>query len=543
MISVGGRTILLFFFFIFPVQFCLAQEEPTGVSLLKQQLESSKAPEESELLFIELLNIYAQDNKFNEFYNLLEGLEKNKKFRESPLIFYYKTLARFRQMQFLEENKMWQELFDNKDSYIADLDRSLAKAKKLNTSLNPLALRLRFLEAQIKKDDDQALINALEDLFNLASEYAQTNSDVEAIKDIADELSKEKEDNYARKLYSVYVSKISKTDISQEELETLAQDFLEKDKVDLAVSLYDVYLDRVTESQQGKNIILEQMFGIAEKFLHPGWQEGVDPFFAEKLYEKIESLYNVESFDESSQYERAYNLERIKEHEPCFLEYLKLVNRFPKYQDRDRIYFRLGILSAYEFNKVDEAEEYFLKVVNDFPKSVDFLNSLYHLGLLEHWRGEFKKAEEFYNRILESTKELEEKPGIVTMTESRLKEIEKNKDIEYNLRMFLKSVLEKKEETPYLKLELFANSAKDYLVKDIKFKTSSYFTDTGCLQQDFTYLWSGQLGSNQNPFNEFKFETNYKNTGTKVVNVVLIGPSGIVDGTVEMANVYVEGRE
>ncbi|NQU19366.1 hypothetical protein HQ550_04340, partial [bacterium] len=95
----------------------------------------------------------------------------------------------------------------------------------------------------------------------------------------------------------------------------------------------------------------------------------------------------------------------------------------------------------------------------------------------------------------------------------------------------------------YLYLELFARAGKDYLDETIKFQTNSYFTDTGCLQEDFTYLWSGQLGSNQNPFNEYQFETSYQDLGTKVVNVVLVGSSGVVDGTIEMADVYAESNK
>jgi len=544
MISLKHIALTVIFLSIFSVQFCLAQQDAKRIDLLKQEIRDIQTAEGSELLLTELLDVYAQGNDFDEFYNFLETVEKKKIFRKTSIVYYYKALTRFRQMQFLEENKMWQELFDNKDSYIADLDKSLAQARKLNTSINPLALRIKFLEAQTKEDDEASLIETLEDLFNLAKEYIETENDVEVIKDIADKLSEEKQDTYAKKLYNVYVTKISRADIGQEELKKIAEDFLKKDKVNLAVSLYSAYLDRLTGIPEDRDAIIKEMFDIAEKFEHPGWREGIDPFFAEKLYEKIESLYNVESFDEFSQLQRAYNLERIKEYESCFGEYLRLIDIFPNYQDKDRIYFRLGILSAYEFNKIDEAKEYFLKVTNNFPQSLDYLNSLYHLGLLNHWQGNLEKADEFYKKILEKTKDIKDKPEIALLAESRIKEIDDDRDIEYNLKMFLGAVLvEIEEEKPYLHLELFARAGKDYLDETIKFQTNSYFTDTGCLQEDFTYLWSGQLGSNQNPFNEYQFETSYQDLGTKVVNVVLVGSSGVVDGTIEMADVYAESSK
>jgi len=55
-------------------------------------------------------------------------------------------------------------------------------------------------------------------------------------------------------------------------------------------------------------------------------------------------------------------------------------------------------------------------------------------------------------------------------------------------------------------------------------------------------LWSGQLGTNQNPSNIYKFQTDYIDNGTKVVNVVLTGQAGLVDGTLEIADIYEESK-
>lgn len=538
MLKTKNRIIVLVFLFVFSVRFCFGAEEPQRADLLKQKINSSKTAENLDSQLKELMEIYTKENRLNEFYNFLETLEKNRAYKNSPLTYYYQALARFSQIQFLEKGKMWQELFGNKDLYTKDLNKSLAEAKKLNQDLGPLSLRLKFLEWQIKKDNEKTSLDTLEGLFNLVQSYTKTDNDPQIIKDIADELSKEKEINYAKKLYSVYVSKISKTDNSPEELKKLAQAFLAESKVDLAVSLYDAYLEKITALGQDKNSLIKQMFDVAEKFANSGWNQGLDPFFAERVYAKVESSYNIGAFDELSQYRRAYNLERIKEYENCFNEYLKLVNNFPDYKDKDRIYFRLGVLSAYEFDKIDQAREYFLKVANGYPQSQEYLNSLYNLGLLEQWQKNSEKAKEFYNMALAKTKDLETKPEIVNLAASRIKEIDDNKDIEYNLRMFLEGVLNKDEKRPPLQLELFADIAKDYLNESVKFKTISYLTDSGCLQQDFTYLWSGQLGTNQNPLNKNEFDTDYQDVGTKVVNVVLIGPAGIVGGTIEIADIY-----
>lgn len=548
-----NRVAVISFLIVSLAQICLAKPQLERADLLRQEIKTSKTTKNIDLLFDELLAIYSKDNKFNELYNFLTTLEKNKIFRNSSILYYYMALTRFKQIQFLEENKMWEELFGNRELYTINIEKNLIKANRLSKMLEPLILKLKFLEWQVKKDDEKASFQALESLFSLAREYSQTKDDIKIIKDIADQLSSEKETNYAKRLYSVYVSGISKTDISNDELKTLADNFLKEDKIDLAISLYNVYLDKINTSQkpEDKNIIIKQMFDIADKFTHHGWQEGPDPFFAEQIYKKVESLYGFEAFDEISQYRRAYNLERTKDFESCLVEYLKLLDKFSNYQDKDRIYFRVGIINAYEFGKIDKAREYFLKVVNpvrndisnginNYSQSLDYLNSLYHLGLLEHWHNNLEKAKEFYNLILEKTKDVSTKPEISNLAQIRMKEIEENKEIEYNLRMFLDAVLNKKEKERFLRLELYAKAAKDYLNERVKFQTNSYFMNTGCLQEDFTYLWSGQLGTNQNPFNEYEFETSYQDLGTKVVNVVLVDSSGIVDATIEIADIYEE---
>lgn len=529
--------ILLLITFSFAV-LCRAEQDSETISLLKQNIESAASAETIEPQLKELRDAYVSENRFDELYDFLAALEQDKRFNSSPLIYYYATSTRFDQMKFLEDNKMWEVLFDNKDLYESQMQSDLEKAKKLITSTDALSLKLKLLEWQLIKDDQQASINALEDLFNLAQGYIQEQDDMQVIKNIADELANRNENNYAKKLYSVYVAAISETDISQKELNNLAESFLEEGKIDYAISLYEAYLEKAADTQVEEGVIIGKMFDIAQKFVHSGWQEGLDPFYAEKVYQKIDSLYSQKVFSGQAQYQRAYNLERSKEHNSCLVEYLELVTNFPKYKDKDRIYFRLGVISAYIFAEIDEAKEYFLKVAEDYPNSVDYLNSLYHLGLLDHWQGNTEAAMKHYLSIQRAMKDVQVKPEIAELSESRIKEIVEGEEIGYNLRTFLEATLADKEEKKHIQLELYAKSAKENKGNPIKFLTNSYFLDTGCIQQDFTYLWSGQLGDNQAPFNEDTFQTSYPDLGTKVVNVVLVGPSGAVDGTIEIADIY-----
>lgn len=534
------KRFFLAFLFATITVFSWAQENTQDrVSLLKENIKASPTADNLDLQLEELLDTYSKDNRFEEFYNFLETLEENRLFTNNPLVYYYKALARFRQVSFLEENKMWEELFANKDTYANHIDESLAKVKQLNTSLNSLTLRSKLLEWQIIKAKEGDTFDVLEDLFKVAGGYAHTQADSDILKDVADGLFKQGEINYAKRIYNIYVSKISETETDKEKLKKLAEDFLKEDKINLAVSLYNDYLQRLTQSSpQDKNIIIKEMLNIAQLFTHSGWQEGRDPFYAKEVYEELESLYGQEAFDGFCQYARAYNLERIKKYRSSFDEYLKLVNNFDDYPDKDRIYFRLGVLSAYVFGEIGQAKKFFLKVANESKQSKDYLNSLYHLGLLNHWQGNLENAQQFYGLILETTQELKDKPEITLLATYRIEEIKENKDIEYNLRMFLDNALNRKESKTYLKVELFAKMPKLYVGDTIKFKISSFSYGTGCLQKEYSYLWSGELGTNKNPLNASEFDTSYYDIGTKVVGVVLVGPDGVVDGTLEMADVY-----
>ena len=320
------RIAILTLMFILFAQFSSAQEGTERISVLQEKIKSAQSISAARQELEELVNLSFQEEKFDQLYDFLVGLEQNLDAAADPYLYYCQALTRFTQMQVLNEKQMWQELFDNKDAYTQQLNAAIDKAVKLNSGVNETALRLKFIQAEMLKENENDFLSAMEDLFNLAREYAQTEANPQVIKDIADELSRQKQAVYARKLYNVYVSKLAESDISQEDLLKIAQDFLDENNADLSVSLYDAYTDKLVNSQQDKTEIIKQMLDVAEKFRHTGWQEGKDPFFAERLYAKLESLYGLEAFDAVSQYKRAYNLERIREYESCLKEYLKLVN-------------------------------------------------------------------------------------------------------------------------------------------------------------------------------------------------------------------------
>ena len=520
------------------------QDDIQSIDKLKEMIEKRRAVSDLESHLASLSEFYFKQKKFNEFYDFLDTQSRKASYRKQPVIFYYKALTRFAQMRHLEEGQLWEKYFENKDLYAEQLKIALERVDKLNKGNNALALRSKLLDWQLLKDDNQQSSVILDELFTIARNFPQESvQNLEVIRQIAEELFLNKESNYGKKLYNVYINGIANTDIGLEKLSKLAEEFFSKEQHGLSVSLYEILIERLLEnSPEDNSLIIAKMKDIASKFIHTGWSQAPDAFFAESVYKKIQNLKGQEAFDLKTQFNRAYNLERLKEYTLCVKEYESLISRFPKYKQRDRVYFRLGVISAYLLKNVEEAKSYFIKVINDFPESLDYLNSYYHLGLLDHWNKDFKNAKDSYTIILEKAKEANLESEIIDLAQARLKEIQEGKDIEYNLRFFLTVALSEREQNYPVKLELFAMPPKNFTEEQTEFAVSSYTTDTGCLQPNFTYLWSGQLGINQNPRNVYNFQTDYLDKGTVVVNVALTGPAGLIDGTLEIADIYEESE-
>lgn len=516
-----------------------AQSEIPDVSALKKQIdEGTELPLVAQKLH-QVVDIYASDNHHDELYEYLRSLEKKNIFKKSPLLYYYKALSRFNQVQFLEESKKWEELFNNKNRFYADMGQALEKIGKMSGGDYEILLKAKLLEYKIAKKKEEGLSAIAAALLRLAQEFAGTPGYRPAlIKDIANELLREGETSYAKKLYTLYVATIAQSAINHDELKKMAGDFLNEGNVDIAVSLFAAYMDKLIDAHQGKDLIMSEAFAIIDIFANTGWREGKDPFFAEELFAKIEAVYTSDAFEGKNQYKRAYNLEKMKEYEACVTQYLKLVNEFGDYHEKDRIYFRLGIINAYALRNIDEARTFLSKVVTDFKESEDYCNSAYHLGLLYQWEGKKEDALAYYRLILEKMKDVGEKKEIVRLAGERMRELEENQDLEYNIRLFLNAAVGPKINIPSLQLDIFAKHAKEYTDTPITFQVNTYLSSTGCLQQSYTYLWAGELGMNQHPFNDDKLETSYEEAGAKVLTVALVDPTGVVNGAFEIADVY-----
>jgi len=451
------------------------------------------------------------------------------------LLYYYKALTRFGQIQSMEEKKEWEQLFDNKENYYRDIDEALEKIEKMKTDEMGIVLKAKLLKVRTARKKDEDPYRLLEALVAYAQEFAGTPAnDTVLVKEIAGELFREGEANYAKRLYNVYVAHVTQSEIVPAELKAMAEDLLANGNADIAIPLFAAYVDKLIDTHQGKEFIMQEALAIIGRFADTGWQRGADPFFAEEIFAKIETIYTSDAFTGETQYLRAYNLEQIGEFDKAIMEYSKLIHEFPDYRDKDRIYFRIGVINAYMLARTEEAKTLFSKVANEYKESQDYYNSVYHLGLIHQWEKNNEAALQYYSLINDAGGSSE----IFRLAQERTAEIKENKDIEYNLRMFLAAVLGKSEEVVSLQLNLFADRAKEYAEKAVVFRVNTYLFNSGCLQQAYTYLWSGQTGLNQTPLNQETLETRYQETGTKVVFVALVDPTGLVSGASEIVDIH-----
>ena len=105
--------------------------------------------------------------------------------------------------------------------------------------------------------------------------------------------------------------------------------------------------------------------------------------------------------------------------------------------------------------------------------------------------------------------------------------------------MFLDSVF-KKLALHQAAPELFVAPYKalSFQHEQVTFSLMQLQMETGCFAPELTYLWSGDLGGNYLAPTTAEFTAQYQSAGTKVVNLVVVSPSGVVGSTLEMVDVY-----
>lgn len=527
-----------------------AQDNSKVVALTKQIMESGSR-QDLYLAFEELTDLYfsrlaiksedgippeaVKESKYNEYVEFLNSLIKQKKELE-PVVNYYIALTRYYQLKYLEENQKWDEYFSQGNTYrdqiIAGTQKAIFATPK-NDALNLYARLILWLFH--KGQEDSFRDSALSDLMTTALEYSKDTTNLIPIKDVADRLLSYGEKAEAKSLYRIYVKKLITQETTDTELENTALNFYKENNLELAQNLYDAYIERISKSYP-KEKLITILIDIAKLFAYKDKGPG-DAFYAEKIFNKIQEAGGEGVFKEELMYLRAFNLEKAKDFSKAKDFYIDLITRYPQTKYLDEATYKVGIIYIYALKEIKSSKGYFEKLAAKEIVNPQVISGLYQLGLLAQWEQDSIKAKGFYNKLLERAGDnfLES----VALAKERIKEIDDTKPLEYNLKTFLDACL--KEEFAMLNTAKSDLRASLYRLKkdqETTITSSAYMPESGCIQVELQYLWSGQLGKTKPALNQSSFNTSYASSGTKEINLVVVSPTGIIERNFDLLDVY-----
>ncbi len=481
---------------------------------------------------------YYARHDYDGFYEYLAKLLA--KDSQNPEIYFYLALTRQTQIEYWQDIKNWEGVYDKAPAYRGEITKNLEEAQGL-IKYNPvLLLEIKYLEYKnVKGDSPDKASEAFDGLLNIAVTSSASEGLVSKIKEIADELSALEDKSFARRLYAVYADKISEANLSTEQLKAIGAGFLEEKNIYLAKTIFDAYLKKVP---QDPKLLAGSIVSIADKFADNGWKEGLDPFYAEELYTRAAALGGAGAFEAESQYLRAFNLERMKNYKQSFKEYKKFLDAYPESSRLPEVYFRLGVLAAYAQKDIPSAQAYFLKIRDEFPQDVLCVYGLYQLGLLKQWKEDFPEAKKSYELCLSGAQEAGfdmDRAKTVLLAKERLREIDEGKSFKYSLKLFFEETFkEAAGEAPFgLSVDLTARPSKAHLEKHVKYEVTTSNPQTGCMMPLYSYEWSGETGGMSNIPNSPELITVYARPGIKVVQVAVVGPQGPEGAAFEMVGI------
>lgn len=511
------RSVVLFLILVLSSSLVFSADAPTCASI--EELKSK----------------YFAQNQYNEFIVELNNL-KNKDKQIQSCLDYYKALSRYQQLKYLEEKQLWDDYFANGNTYRDQIVENVKKVIDQVEGGDPLKPKSMLLLWQFHHDQQDAFSEtALGDLMAELNVYAKEATDSELIKDIADKLLAYEEKSNARLAYKLYVNKLASGRMTETELKKAAAGFYKDGNLELSMSVYDVYIEKISSLAPSDELIKE-LFEIASLFVYKP-QGFYDMAYAEKIYSKIEALGLKNVFNQGTIYLRAFNLEKLKDYKKAGELYLELAQNYPATSHYDEAVYKIAMINAYASGNLAEARKYFGILTAKTVFSPQVISGFYQLGLLAQWEGDLAAAKDYYNLLLKNS--ADNYPSVTAQAKDRLKEIQENKEISYNLKAFLDLSL--KKDNALLELNRTELQASNYILeKSQKLTVSSLVNmpQSGCNQVELQYLWSGDLGGANPAVTESNFQCAYSDSGTKEINIVIISPAGTLDRSFIMVDVY-----
>ncbi len=546
--------ILFSLFIMFSGLIGRAYAEENKLVVLSKQIMDSKDCAQARPYLEEIVNLYfsrpdketeggippeaGKDNKYSECVDFLKSLIV-KKPELGICANYYISLSRFSQLKYLERAQEWDEYFAKGNDYRNDITESAQKVLESTQANDDINIRTRFILWQFHLSQQDAFSQqALIELMSAVQEYAKGPVDMQLIKEIAAQLQISGEKSKAQQLYKIYADNLVISNIGDDELIKAAQEFRKNGNLELSEAIYDIYIERVLRTLPNENsvIILSDIaksFGFTYSYANSLLP---DPVYAEKLFQKLDGLAVNQGPDEEILYQRAYNLEKIKEFSGALDKYSELLTRFPESVYANEARFKVAVIKAYVLRDIKAAKEDFIILCDNQNAGPYRIASLYQLGLLSQWQEENEAAKKYYGKLVELAKT--DFPQMLAMAKVRLDEIENEKSIEYNLKTFLGATF--KEENSNLnmgKVDLAAKPVSAALNVLVKMASTAFAEQSGCMQVQMDYLWSGDLGAGAPSSKDSNFSTQFSEPGTKVVSVVVMTPTGIIDRSIALVDI------
>jgi hypothetical protein len=475
--------------------------------------------------------LFLAEHAYDGYVEFLKSLALNEKLGKA-LVSYSVGRARFLQLKYLEESQQWEQYFNKGAALRADAENNLLEALKNASPQNAVSVYANLQLWQYHKDQqDSGQEAALNSLMNSAKEFASAAQEPAPLKKAADLLASYGEKAKARELYALYFGKFS-AEISSEKLFSTASDFLAEGNIDLAESAFDLYSERISKS--GKETAVPAFLRIAKAFVFKDAQPN-DPAYAEKMFAAAEAQGGTEALDEEALFLRAFNLEQDHELDKAGNVYTQAAERFPNGKYLEESLFKSAVISAYVRRDIQSARKGFEKLAAQEPADAYTVDALYQLGLLKQWEQDIPAARELYTKAVGKAGEAYLETGL--QAKKRLEEIESSKPLDFAARSFLDSSLGAggaQFEMTRAEIKAPAVAEKG---KELSISVQALPDPSGCSQVALSFYWSGDIGTSAPGSEQQVFLTTYNEPGTKLLAVVVISPSGVVDRAIKMIDV------
>jgi hypothetical protein len=209
---------------------------------------------------------------------------------------------------------------------------------------------------------------------------------------------------------------------------------------------------------------------------------------------------------------------------------------YPQSANRERALYKAGLISLYAARDISAARDIFNSLSNQEVLSVYGISSLYQSGLIAQWQEDLTQASQAYAKLIE-------KAGsgfgeTVAFAKARMAEIDEKKPLEFNIKSLLDVTL-KPENSQFemARVEIQPSTYSADLQEEIAFDSNATPPESGCMQVQLQYFWSGDLGKVQGPYLESSFKAAYSDPGTKLIGLVVTTPGGVIDRAIALIDV------